>query len=146
MYVRRIMNHLLAHCQAAILASSSRHNVQFGSLLASVRALDLRWCGAPPWMTPQDGSHCCRLLIGSRASKAAEILCRFSSGWSASRSQVQTNFRVLREMQLLFCLISNPSSFLFVALRCYLSGETHMCRQTSSLHSSLAWHMTWGCQ
>ena len=89
MYVRRIMIHLLAHCQAAILASSSRHNVQFGSLLVNERALDLRWCGAPPWMTPQDGSHCCRLLIGCRASKAAEILCRFSSGWSASRSQVQ---------------------------------------------------------
>ena len=62
-------------------------------------------------MTLQDGSHCCRLLIGCRASKAAEILCRFSSGWSASRSQVQPNFRILWGNAIV--VLSDFESFLF---------------------------------
>ena len=41
-YVPRILYSSFALCQAVLLASSSAHNVKFGSLSANVRALGLR--------------------------------------------------------------------------------------------------------
>ena len=87
-YVPSILYKLLAHCQAAFLASSSARNLSFGSLSANVSALGLRWCLCPPWIPPRDGPNCSQLLM-SLYDVLRETPFRFSSGWTVSRSQVQ---------------------------------------------------------